>query len=197
MGRYPQIEVLAMGPDPWVASRAFASRRIEVLCLSPMEPVRLIEFRRAIMASHTQQERFRTSLLVDQADSAIVYHAIGFGYDDVIESSVPDDELAEQLLTFAENSGRACASRLVRTVDLPAPVIRGTVAYADDVDRKIVRLVAVGYTDREIGEIMHFSHQVIRNRISQLMLRSGLRNRTQLAARHTFESTWPDERIYP
>ena len=39
-----------------------------------------------------------------------------------------------------------------------------------------------------VSNFEHFSHQVIRNRISHVLIRSNLRNRTQLDARYTFES---------
>jgi DNA-binding NarL/FixJ family response regulator len=43
-------------------------------------------------------------------------------------------------------------------------------------------MIVAGYTDREIADVLHFSHQAVRNRISRLLMRSGIRNRTQLAS---------------
>lgn len=51
----------------------------------------------------------------------------------------------------------------------------------DAVDREIVRLVASGFTDKEISDVVNYSHQTIRNRISRILGDTGARNRTHLA----------------
>lgn len=51
----------------------------------------------------------------------------------------------------------------------------------DDADCEIVRLVATGFADRDIAEVVHMSHQTIRNRISRIRGETGARNRTHLA----------------
>jgi len=51
----------------------------------------------------------------------------------------------------------------------------------DDVDRRIVEMIAAGSTDKEIAETVFLSHQTIRNRVSRILMYSGARNRTHLA----------------
>lgn len=58
-----------------------------------------------------------------------------------------------------------------------------------DGDRRLVELVRQGLPDREIAAEMHLSLQTIRNRVSRLLHKFELNNRTQLAMMDT-----PDER---
>ena len=53
----------------------------------------------------------------------------------------------------------------------------------DDMDRDIVDLVSLGLADREVAAAVHLAEQTVRNRISRILEQSGLKNRTQLAAR--------------
>ena len=51
----------------------------------------------------------------------------------------------------------------------------------DDTDRKMLELLTLGYTDRKIANEVCLSLQTVRNRISRLLKRLKLANRTQLA----------------
>lgn len=62
---------------------------------------------------------------------------------------------------------------------------RGTDEFADltDRDREIVALVAEGLDNRQIAARVFLSEGTVRNRISAVLERTGLSNRTQLAVR--------------
>ncbi|MBU6316399.1 MAG: response regulator transcription factor [Acidobacteria bacterium] len=51
----------------------------------------------------------------------------------------------------------------------------------DDTDRRILRLLADGQSDKQIAESVFLSVQTVRNRVSRLLNRFGKENRTQLA----------------
>lgn len=51
----------------------------------------------------------------------------------------------------------------------------------DATDREIAHLVAQGLTDKDIAATLHFSVQTVKNRISKILSRIGVANRTQLA----------------
>lgn len=55
------------------------------------------------------------------------------------------------------------------------------IPYRDSIDEDIVRLISYGFSNAEIAESIRFSVQTVRNRISQLLVASGARNRTQLS----------------
>ncbi|WP_124057603.1 response regulator transcription factor [Vaginisenegalia massiliensis] len=48
-------------------------------------------------------------------------------------------------------------------------------------DRQLLRLVAKGYNNKEIAQSLYLSEGTIKNNISQLLLKVGVRDRTQLA----------------
>ncbi|MSZ31504.1 MAG: hypothetical protein F2630_04720 [Actinobacteria bacterium] len=55
------------------------------------------------------------------------------------------------------------------------------IPYRDSIDEDIVRMISYGFSNGEIAESIHLSVQTVRNRISQLLVLSGARNRTQLS----------------
>lgn len=55
------------------------------------------------------------------------------------------------------------------------------IPYRDSIDEDIVRMISYGFSNAEIAESARLSVQTVRNRISQLLLASGARNRTQLS----------------
>lgn len=57
------------------------------------------------------------------------------------------------------------------------PIIRGL----DANDRHIARLIAQGYSDKQIAETVYLGLQTVRNRVSRLLSRFDKENRTQLA----------------
>ena len=61
-------------------------------------------------------------------------------------------------------------------------------AARDDLDTQIVRLIAEGKTDKEIGGILFLAHQTVRNRVSRILAATEMMNRTQLAVMWLAES---------
>lgn len=51
----------------------------------------------------------------------------------------------------------------------------------DSNDRQIARLIALGYSDKQIAETVYLGLQTVRNRVSRLLSRFDKENRTQLA----------------
>jgi len=51
----------------------------------------------------------------------------------------------------------------------------------DAIDRKIIRLLADGKSNKEIGEALNYSEGSIKNRITRILTATGLKDRTQIA----------------
>jgi DNA-binding NarL/FixJ family response regulator len=58
------------------------------------------------------------------------------------------------------------------------------VLYVDQIDFDIGRFVSMGIADRDIASLVHAAPQTVRNRISAILERSRLVNRTDLAVHH-------------
>ncbi|MEN9803718.1 MAG: hypothetical protein RIS41_565 [Actinomycetota bacterium] len=57
---------------------------------------------------------------------------------------------------------------------------RGAMCH-DDIDRRIAAYITMGMSDRDIGAKVFLSSQTVRNRVSRMLVRTQLTNRTQLA----------------
>jgi len=99
-----------------------------------------------------------------------------------------------RVLLVAERTPRALAlARLhgfddvVDAKDLDAPLdefVERLEKVVNAVDERIVDFVAQGLADKQIAKVMGLSVQTIRNRVSRMLIDSGLRNRTELAVQY-------------
>lgn len=112
-------------------------------------------------------------------DALMVLDARRIGFERVVGAT---SDLPERLL-----APRGSALWLEDSVNEFSLGPVGSVTLADichdDVDRRIITMVANGDSDAEIAEILHYGVQSVRNRVSKLLHRSGFRNRTELAVK--------------
>jgi len=129
----------------------------------------------------------RLILLRRRVTTSVVYRALAGGIHDVVELEQSLQELIEDLLSSIVDR-RPCHLRyLDRSTEVLRRDVYSRLSLNGETEREIVGLVAAGYTDREIAELVHFSHQTIRNKISRILDESNLRNRTQLATSYLIE----------
>lgn len=102
-----------------------------------------------------------------------------------IDLTLPVEHLVTRLCEIASIKMAPSNDHLWTTVPLPPVVDDPVDTAADDIDREILSLVSVGMQDTDIAAVIHASPQTVKNRISAMLERSGLRNRTQLAGMHT------------
>jgi DNA-binding NarL/FixJ family response regulator len=57
----------------------------------------------------------------------------------------------------------------------------GELRVLDENDRQIARLIALGYSDKQIADTVFLGLQTVRNRVSRMLGRLQMENRTQLA----------------
>lgn len=67
----------------------------------------------------------------------------------------------------------------LRVAPGPRPAAPGGLS---DLDRRLLRMIAEGHTNREIAEALSFTEKTIRNYVSTMLARLGLRNRAEAAA---------------
>lgn len=129
-------------------------------------------------------QSIRTILLADEVNSAVVHQALAFGVADVVARRQEPEPLLCDVRDAIDQTRLVCRDHIVRSVPVPEFLARGEIPLLSVTDHKIVGMIAAGYSDKEIAEVMHYSHQTIRNRVSHLLLQSGARNRTQLAVKY-------------
>lgn len=187
VGGLAECRLIVSGRDPQAISALLDEAPIDALCMQPGTFDEWLVVR-ALMAKYgLSRQVARFALFATKTDSAFVYRVLAYGVDDVVDLSNADDVLGVQLETLAHGRTRACDRFIIDDVEVPPVMAKQAIFYSDDVDRKIVPMLAIGYTDREIARVVNYSHQTIRNRVSRILLMSGLRNRTHLAARYTLD----------
>ena len=123
---------------------------------------------RIVVASHHVDDVFRVQL-------------VHRGLIDYIDLDWPADNLVLQLCEIHAGSRHHRDDLTWTTVPLPKVVANLDSTPRDDFDREILSLICVGMHDVDIAKVVHLSTQTVKNRISAMLDRSGLRNRTQLA----------------
>jgi DNA-binding NarL/FixJ family response regulator len=107
------------------------------------------------------------------------------GMFDVVDLSVPLDECLGTLRRINSGVSSLLTDELWRRVPRPPKFADITDAPHDALDFAILELVCIGYRDHDIAETLHYSVQAVKNRIGNMLKRSGVANRTQLAWQFT------------
>ena len=120
------------------------------------------------------------TLVDEESDSALV-NSYELGASAVVSKKRPVRDLHQAVLDVASNVNtinpvavRNAKRRLEEQGHLALSRIDAT-------DRKMLELLTRGYTDRQIASEVYLSLQTVRNRMSRLLQKFHLDNRTQLA----------------
>ena len=120
-------------------------------------------------------------------DEEYVVQALRAGASGYLLKDRPARELADAVrLAYAGvvQFDPAAAARLVTALGRPAGVVPTDEAASHVLtgrEREVLRLVAAGATNREIAERLYLSEGTVKNHISRILGRLGLRDRTQAA----------------
>lgn len=119
--------------------------------------------------------------LVDRESDAAIVEGYEVGASAIITKNQPVKDLhkvvmdaAADVATIDPNVVRSAKQRLQEQGHFPIDKL-------DETDRKMLELLTLGYTDRKIANEVCLSLQTVRNRISRMLKRMKLANRTQLA----------------
>ena len=77
---------------------------------------------------------------------------------------------------------QATGALLSQFRELSAKQAEAELAGLTDRERRMLALIAEGYTNRAIGEVLHLSEKTVRNHVSQLLRKLGFQRRSQAAA---------------
>jgi DNA-binding NarL/FixJ family response regulator len=137
-----------------------------------------LEVARSAKAAHRNG---KVVTLVDDEDDAALVNSYELGASAVVSKKRPVKDLHQAVLDVAANVNTINpiavrnAKRRLEEMGLSA------LTKVDATDRKMLDLLTRGYTDRQIAGEVYLSLQTVRNRMSRLLQRFHLENRTQLA----------------
>ena len=178
-GREADIEVVAALGSTDISSLPTTLRTDDLLVV---HAVPLDECRRLFDGL---EPRTRNSLvavcLTASPEPLFTSRARLFGFADVIDSTQPAASVVERL-RGAVGSGPSVGGATVWTLEAPESVVSLLCPHCrDERDVDILRFIVDGHTYSSIAELMNLNAQTIRNRVSNMLLESGMSNRTQLA----------------
>lgn len=131
---------------------------------------------------HTAAKRVVASRVVDDVLKIQVAHR---GMHDVIDLTASTHINIRSLERLHQGSSSLSADELWRRVPRPTSMVDITTVPHDAIDMAVLELICIGYRDQDIAEVLHYSVQAVKNRLGNMLKRSGLNNRTQLAWQFT------------
>jgi DNA-binding NarL/FixJ family response regulator len=139
----------------------------------------------ALSALRRRVPACRVVMLTTFDDEEYVVRALRAGATGYLLKDLPARELADAVrLTHAGvmQFDPAAAARLASALDrAPGPVSQPGHHALTTREVEVLRLVATGATNREIAERLYVSEGTVKNHISRVLSRLGLRDRTQAA----------------
>jgi DNA-binding NarL/FixJ family response regulator len=174
------IDVVAEADDGAAAVAAVREHEPDVLLLDLRMPGR-----DGIWALETlQAEGLDVAVLVLTTfdDDALVLRALQAGARGYLLKDVTLEQLAGAVRTLADGATLvqpAVTARLLRAVRAgPAPA---DAARADLTEREheVLRLLAQGWSNREIADALHLAEGTVKNHVSNVLLKLGARDRTR------------------
>jgi DNA-binding NarL/FixJ family response regulator len=183
----PEIDVVGEGSDGDEALALVARGDVEVLLLDLRMPRR-----DGIATLEAMRERGDTVpvlVLTTFDDDELVLRALRAGARGYLLKDVTLEQLLSAVRTLAAGGTLlqpALTDRLLRAVQAahPAPVEgfdRPDALTARELD--VLRLVAAGYSNNEIASALHLASGTVKNHVTAVLLKLGVRDRTRAVLR--------------
>jgi len=190
------IDVVAEAEDGRAALEAIAEHRPEVVLMDLRMP--RFDGIWALEQLHEQGDEVPTLVLTTFDDDELVLRALRAGARGYLLKDVTVEQLAHAVRTLAgggtlispsitEGLLRALRAGPVTARDHPSPIAPLTERELD-----VLRLLAEGYSNREIAELLHLAEGTVKNHLSVILQKLGARDRTQAVLRALREGVLGD-----
>ncbi len=128
----------------------------------------------------------RVVMLTSYQDEEAIVGAVMAGASGYLLKQADSDRLTQAIRDAAAGESsldpRAAGTLLTQFRELSAKQAEAELAGLTDRERRMLALIAEGYTNRAIGEVLHLSEKTVRNHVSQLLRKLGFQRRSQAAA---------------
>jgi two-component system response regulator DevR len=142
-----------------------------------------VEACRRIKADHPEA---RVVMLTSYSDEEAIVGAVMAGASGYLLKQADAERLTQSIRDAAAGDStldpRAAGALLTQFRELSAKQAEAELAGLTDRERRMLALIAEGYTNRAIGEVLHLSEKTVRNHVSQLLRKLGFQRRSQAAA---------------
>ncbi len=183
----PDVEVVGEGSDGREGLAVVAAERPDVVLLDLRMPVldgigMLEELAKA-------EHRPAVLVLTTFDDDELVVAALRAGARGYLLKDVTLDEVVEAVRTLARGERLVQPAITARVLDrlvgrqLDEPVPAGPQVQLTARETEVLRLLAAGWSNREIARALHLAEGTVKNHVSALMLKLGVRDRTRAVIR--------------
>ncbi len=128
----------------------------------------------------------RVVMLTSYSDEEAIVGAVMAGASGYLLKQADAEKLTEAIREAAAGDStldpRAAGTLLNQFRELSAKQAEAELAGLTERERAMLALIAEGYTNRAIGEVLHLSEKTVRNHVSQLLRKLGFQRRSQAAA---------------
>ena len=128
----------------------------------------------------------RVVMLTSYSDEEAIVGSVMAGANGYLLKQADADALTKAIRDAASGASsldpRAAGTLLTQFRELSAKQAEAELAGLTDRERRMLALIAEGYTNRAIGEVLHLSEKTVRNHVSQLLRKLGFQRRSQAAA---------------
>ncbi|TDC39388.1 response regulator transcription factor [Micromonospora sp. 15K316] len=185
------IEVVGEADDGAAALAVIVERRPDVALLDLRMP-----HRDGIWTLRRLRERavdVPVLVLTTFDDDTLVLDAIRAGARGYLLKDVTLEQLTRAVETLASGGTLIAASitdrllRAIRSAPLPVGVAAAPAQELTERELEVLRLVAAGYTNREIAGALFLAEGTVKNHVSTILLKLGARDRTNAVLRALHE----------
>ncbi len=184
----PDLEVVGEAGDGETALEACAALQPDVVLMDIRMPGM-----DGVEATRRMRERWpetRVIILTTFDDDAYVFEGLRAGALGYLLKDVSGEELAEAVRTVAAGGAliqpsvaRKVVAEFARLAPPARPAEEGLPEPLSEREREVLRLVAQGLTNREIAARLHLTEGTVKNYVTSVLQKMGVRDRTQAVLR--------------
>ena len=174
-----RIRVFDAYTSPWDLRVLFEASRPDVIMVDPAMIVVSFLLLEIVRGAGCRADRVVVG--ADAVTDVMKVQAMRGGFFDLVDTSRPTEEIRGRL--EGVNHGRSCLAddRLWARVAKPTAIGNLVLVPNDSTDVEILELVALGLMNDDIASVVHVAPQTVRNRMSGMLQRSEMSNRTEMA----------------
>lgn len=175
----PRIRVFDAYSNPWELRVLFEGSRPDVIMVDPA--MITISFLLLEIVRSAECRVDRVVVGADVITDVMKVQAMRGGFFDLVDTSQPIEEIRQRLEAVHLGRSKLADDRLWAAVAKPTAIGNLVLLPNDATDVEILELVALGLMNDDIASVVHVAPQTVRNRMSVMLQRSGMTNRTEMA----------------
>lgn len=174
-----RIRVFDAYSNPWELRVLFEGSRPDVIMVDPAMIV--ISFLLLEIVRGAECRVDRVVVGADVITDVMKVQAMRGGFFDLVDTSRSTEEVRLRLEGVHLGRSQLADDRLWAAIAKPTAIGNLVLVPHDAIDVEILELVALGLMNDDIASVVHIAPQTVRNRMSGMLRRSRMSNRSEMA----------------